>query len=126
MHAVDTNLLVRLIVADNPKQTTRAKNFIGAGAWVSHLVLAETLWVLASFYQMDRDSLMRAVEALLSNKLLTIQDRESVSDALSLFRGHKGVNFSDCLILSIARKLGHTPVGTFDAKFARLDGATLI
>ncbi len=69
---------------------------------------------------------MRAIETLLSNRLLTIQDRESVSDALSLFRGHKGVNFSDCLILCIARKLGHTPVGTFDAKFARLDGATLI
>lgn len=126
MRAVDTNLLVRLFVADDPKQTARAKKFIGAGAWISHLVLAEALWVLASFYGLDRNALSRAVETLLSNRLLTIQDEEAVADALSMFRSHKGVNFSDCLILATARKHGYTPLGTFDAKLGRLEGATLI
>lgn len=126
MRAVDTNLLVRLFVADDPQQTARAKKFIGAGAWISHLVLAETLWVLGSFYDMDRKRLTRAVEILLSNKLLTIQDEEAVADALSLFRDHKGVNFSDCLILSTARRRGQTPLGTFDAKLGRIEGAQKI
>ncbi len=126
MRAVDTNVLVRLFVADDPKQTAQAKNFIGAGAWISHLVLIETLWVLASFYDMDRNALLRAVETLLSNKSLTIQDRESVADAISLFRAHNGVNFSDCLILTTARRYGHAPLGTFDTKLARLEGVQKI
>lgn len=126
MRAVDTNVLVRLFVADDPKQTSQAINFIGNGVWVSHLVLAETVWVLASFYSLDRDKLVRAVEMLLSNKSLTLQDRDVVDDALSLFRRHRGVKFSDCLILSTARKAGHTPLGTFDAKLARIDGAALV
>ncbi len=126
MRAVDTNVLVRLFAADDPKQIARATNFIGNGAWVSHLVLAETVWTLASFYSLDRDKLIGAVEMILSNKALNIQDRDVVADAVSQFRRHRGVNFSDCLILSTSRKHGHSPLGTFDEKLARLDGAEKI
>lgn len=126
MRAVDTNLLVRLFVADDPRQTARAKAFVAGGAWISHLVLAETVWVLASFYELDRNALLRAVETLLSNRSLTVQDSESVADAVMLFRAHKGVDFSDCLILATARRHGHTPLGTFDAKLARLEGVQKI
>lgn len=126
MRAVDTNVLVRLFVADDPKQTSQAINFIGNGVWVSHLVLAETIWVLASFYSLDRESQARAVEMVLSNKSLTLQDRDVVADALSLFLRHRGVKFSDCLIISTARKRGHTPLGTFDVKLAKIEGAASI
>jgi predicted nucleic acid-binding protein len=78
--------------------------------------------VLASFYSLDRDKLVRAVEMALSNKSLTLQDREVVAAALGLFQRHRGLKFSDCLILSTARKHGHTPLGTFDAKLGKLDG----
>lgn len=126
MHAVDTNVLVRLFAADDPKQTARAIRFIGNGAWVSHLVLAETAWVLASVFSLDRDTLARAVETVLSNKSLTVQDHDVVADALMLFRHHRGVDFSDCLVLSTTRKHGHKPLGTFDAKLAKIDGAALV
>lgn len=126
MRAVDTNILVRLFVADDPKQTARARRFIGNGAWVSHLVLAETIWVLVSFYSLGREEVAAAVETVLSNKSFTVQDREVAADALSIFRQHRGVNFSDCLILSTAFKHGHTPLGTFDTKLSKVDGATLI
>jgi predicted nucleic-acid-binding protein len=126
MRAVDTNVLVRLFVADDAKQTERAFHFIGTGAWVSHLVLTETIWVLSSFYSLNRASLVRGIETVLSNKSLALQERDVVADALELFREHKGVDFSDCLIMSTARKNGHTPLGTFDAKLARIDGATLL
>ncbi|PYM14383.1 MAG: PIN domain-containing protein, partial [Candidatus Rokuibacteriota bacterium] len=46
MRAVDTNLLVRLIVRDDVKQVSAADNFVDRGAWVSHLALAEATWVL--------------------------------------------------------------------------------
>lgn len=126
MRAVDTNVLVRLFVADDPKQTERATNFVKGGAWLSHLVLVETIWVLASYYSLDRDRQIQAVEMLLSNTALTIQDEDTVTEALSLFRRHRGVNFSDCLIISTARKHGHTPLGTFDAKLGRVEGAQKI
>ena len=50
MPAVDTNVLVRLIARDDPKQAKAAEDFIAGGAWVSLLVLAETTWVLDSIY----------------------------------------------------------------------------
>ena len=46
MRAVDTNVLVRLLARDDAKQATAAEAFVNPGAWVSHLVLVETVWVL--------------------------------------------------------------------------------
>ena len=51
MRAVDTNVLVRLLTGDHPAQAAAAERFVGNGAWVSHLALAETMWVLASNYE---------------------------------------------------------------------------
>ena len=53
MRAVDTNVLVRLLARDDPKQVKVAENFVSAGAWVSHVVLAETVWVLAAVYELQ-------------------------------------------------------------------------
>ncbi|MGZ5117870.1 MAG: hypothetical protein ACXWIH_17555 [Burkholderiales bacterium] len=50
MRAVDTNLLVRLLVRDDADQVNAAETFVSKGAWVSHLVLGETLWVLDAIY----------------------------------------------------------------------------
>ena len=54
MRAVDTNVLVRLIVRDDPAQVEKAESFVAHGAWVSQTVLAETVWVLESVYGLDR------------------------------------------------------------------------
>lgn len=126
MRAVDTNVLVRIFAEDDPKQAEKAKRFMKPGAWISHIVLAETLWVLQSVYDRTRHEIIRAVEILLSNESVILQEPEVVSIALNLFTENKGVSFSDCLMLSLARKAGHTPLGTFDSKLARLDGAELI
>lgn len=50
MRAIDTNVLVRLITGDDARQAAAAAAFVRSGAWVSHLVLAETSWVLTSVY----------------------------------------------------------------------------
>ncbi|MGD9629104.1 MAG: PIN domain-containing protein [Pyrinomonadaceae bacterium] len=126
MRAVDTNVLVRLFTEDDPKQAERAKRFMRAGAWVSHIALVETLWVLQSVYGRTKQDLRRAVELLLSNESVTLQEPEAVAAALNLFTENKGVGFSDCLTLSLALKAGHTPLGTFDTKLAKIDGAALV
>ena len=122
MRAVDTNVLVRLITRDDEEQTKSAEEFIAKGAWVSHLVLAETSWVLDSVYDRSRQEIASAVEMLLSHEHLTVQDQEVVEAAVEKFRRHKRVSFSDVFVLEIARKGGHVPLGTFDRDLAKLEG----
>jgi predicted nucleic-acid-binding protein len=121
MRSVDTNILVRLVVRDDADQVRAAEEFIAKGAWVSQLVLAETLWVLDSVFDLSREQLSTAIEMLLNHRELTLQDAEVVDAALAHFRKRSTVGFSDCLVLEIARKAGHLPLATFDRGFAKLD-----
>ena len=122
MRAVDTNLLVLLVVRDDADQANVAETFVSKGAWVSHLVLAETLWVLDAVYNRSPAQIASAVERLLNHKELALQDADAVALALEHFRSRPSLGFSDCLVLEIARKAGHLPLGTFDRNLARLDG----
>jgi predicted nucleic-acid-binding protein len=123
MRAIDTNVVVRLIARDDPRQTVSAESFIQGGAWVSVLALAEATWVLATVYKLSSSDLATAVEMLLSHRDLVLQDHETVQAALELFRARPALGFSDCLILHLARKAGHLPLGTFDRNLARAEGA---
>jgi predicted nucleic-acid-binding protein len=123
MRAVDTSLLVRLLARDDAAQVDAAEAFVEQGAWVSHLVLAETLWVLDAVYRRTAAQLAKAIDMLLNHKNLTLQDADVVASALARFRARPSVGFSDCLVLEIARKAGHVPLGTFDRNLAKLDGA---
>jgi predicted nucleic-acid-binding protein len=122
MLAVDTNILVRLIVRDDAIHVRTAELAVAKGAWVSHLVLAETLWVLDAVYDLSREKIATAVDMLLNHEVITVQDADVIQLALEHFRARGGIDFSDCLVLEIARKAGHLPVATFDRDFAKLDG----
>ena len=123
MRAVDTNVLVRLLVRDDADQLTAAEAFVAKAAWVSNLVLAETLWVLDAVYNRSPAQIANAVDIMLNHKQLTLQDSDVVKRALIHFRSRPTLGFSDCLVLEIARKAGHLPLGTFDRNLAKLDGA---
>lgn len=122
MRAIDTNVLVRVIARDHKVQSELAAEAIAQGAWVSSIVLAETVWVLQSYYERGRTEIAKTIAVLLKHDTLTLQDPEAVAAALGLFNAQRSVSFSDCLILEIARKAGHGPIGTFDHAFAKLDG----
>ena len=123
MLAVDTNVLVRLLARDDARQAKSADQFIARGAWVSHLVLAETLWVLESVYERGTTQIIEALKLLMAHESLVLQDAETVGLALAQFLLKPALGFSDCLVLEIARKAGHMPLGTFDRALARLEGA---
>jgi predicted nucleic-acid-binding protein len=123
MRAIDTNVLVRLLTRDEPDQAAAADAFVQSGAWVSVLALAEALWVLAAVYDRDASQVMRAVEMLLNHQQLTLQEPEAVAAALATFRRRPALGFSDCLLIELARKAGHLPLGTFDRELAKVDGA---
>lgn len=122
MLAVDTNVLVRLIARDDPKQLAVAEAFATQGAWVSHLVLAETSWVLAAVYELSSREIATAIEMLMNHESLSLQDVDTVEAALKHYRARPKLGFSDCLVLEIARKAGHVPLGTFDRDLSKLDG----
>jgi predicted nucleic-acid-binding protein len=122
MRAVDTNVLLRLIIRDDPRQTASAASFIEKGVWVSVLALAETAWVLASVYELSSKELASAIEMLLNHRDLVLQEPETVAGALDLFRARPALGFSDCLMLELARRAGHLPLGTFDRNLAKAEG----
>ena len=123
MRAIDTNVLVRLIVRDDPEQVGRAEAFVEHGAWISQPVLAETVWVLKSVYGVSRGRIGTVVSMLMEHDRLALQDEDVVRRAHATFASERLVDFSDCLVVELARKAGHVPVGTFDRKMSRLDGA---
>ena len=123
MRAVDTNVLVRLMTRDDVKQVAVAEAFVTNGAWVPHLAIAEATWVLDSVYERTPEAIATAIEMLLSHEHLTVQDAEAVAAAVVLFRQQPKVGFSDCLMVEVARKAGHTPLGTFDRDLGKIDGA---
>jgi predicted nucleic-acid-binding protein len=122
MRAVDTNVLVRLITRDDLRQAKAADRFVEKGAWVSVLALAEATWVLGTTYEFSAAQLATALEMLLNHKDLTLQDSDVVAAALDLFRSRPALGFSDCLMLHLARKAGHLPLGTFDRALGRAAG----
>ena len=122
MRAVDTNVLVRILARDDPKQVRVADEFVAAGAWVSLLALAETMWVLSTVYERDVPELGASVEQLLNHKELILQDRDVVAAALETFRSRPALGFTDCLLLEVARQAGHLPLGTFDRNLSKIDG----
>jgi predicted nucleic-acid-binding protein len=124
MRAVDTNVLVRLLTRDDAKQAAAADAFVQHGAWVSVLALAEAMWVLAAVYERDAAQVALAVEMLLNHQQLALQEAEAVAAALDTFRRRPTLGFSDCLLVELARKAGHLPLGTFDRDLAKVDGTT--
>lgn len=126
MRAVDTNLLVRLLVRDVAAQVTLAENFVADGAWVSQLVLAETVWVLDAVHERTPAQIASAIELLLNHEHLALQEPEVVARALTHFRARPALGFSDCMVLEIARKAGHLPFGTFDRALTKLEGAVAV
>jgi len=126
MRAVDTNLLVRLITRDDANQTASAEAFVTKGAWVSHLVLVEMTWVLDAVFGLSHAQIAVSIDMLLNHRDLVLQDADVVTAALAHYRKRPKLGFSDCMVLEVARKAGHLPLGTFDRPLGKLDGAELV
>jgi predicted nucleic-acid-binding protein len=108
---------------DDRKQVAAAESFVSKGAWVSTLVLIEATWVLTAVYELTHAQISTTIHMLLHHRDLTIQESGSVAAALEQYRSRPALGFSDCLILEVARKAGHLPLGTFDRDLSKLDGA---
>ena len=128
MLAVDTNVLVRVLVDDPgaPKQCAAARQLASeSGAiYVSQVVQVETVWVLESAYRFDREAVINALSELVRNDAFVLQRREVFAEALREM-SIGAVDFSDCLILTEARA-ENAELATFDKKLGKLPGTKLV
>ncbi|UYP67596.1 type II toxin-antitoxin system VapC family toxin [Thalassobacter stenotrophicus] len=130
MIALDTNVLVRFLVQDDPEQAELATRVIeqltdDARGFVSREVLIELVWVLERAYKLSRAEIAVALDGLLSATELDIEGSDEVAPALELYR-NDGFGFADLMIAAAARRAGATEMVTFDRQAARLPGVHLI
>ena len=131
MIALDTNVLVRLLLRDDAAQAELARELFEANTgndgslFVSDVVLAELGWVLRSRYALAVEQIAHAFRALLGNATLAWQSQDAVAEALQLYeRG--SVDFADCLIVALARSHGCEATATFDRGMHSLPAVRLI
>jgi len=126
MAAVNTDVLVRLLVADDPAQTRRALAYLEARRplWVSTVVLVETVWVLTAVYGWSKAQILAMLETASNSRDFTLQSVETVRAAIAAYASGKA-DFSDCLALELARAEDHLPFATFDKAAARLRDAVI-
>jgi predicted nucleic-acid-binding protein len=128
---IDTNVLVRYLTQDDPKQSAVATRFIEGAlstenpGFVSTITLCEIAWVLADSYGADRKRIREFVERLLATKQLVIERSELVWKALRAWEGVPA-DFSDALIGQLAIAHGAEKTATFDRTAARLPGFELL
>jgi len=116
MIAVDTNVVVRLLTADDAKQAASARSLFAAGPiWIAKTVLLEAGWVLRSLYGFDESAIREAFTKLLGLKNVHTEDEPSVASALALTV--HGIEFADAIHLS-SRPPG-TVFVSFDQSFVR-------
>jgi predicted nucleic-acid-binding protein len=116
--ALDTNVLVRLLVNDDPVQALRAAESIDASAacFVPITVVLELEWVLRGAYKLPREAVISAFEGLLAIKQVHLEQEALVRQALAWHRG--GLDFADALHL--ARSEGCGALLSFDRQLAQL------
>lgn len=131
MIGIDTNVLVRLFVADDPRQTSIALAFIRERCtaeepgFVSDIVLAETAWVLASGYGYSRSQIADAIGQVLETVQLQVQSSTDLAAALEDYRTGSA-DFADCLVGQANRTSGCSHTVTLDRKAAKLAGFKLL
>ena len=130
MIALDTNVLVRFLVQDDPDQARLATEVIdqlsdAVPGFVSREVLVELVWVLERAYHLGRVEIAGALDGLLTSIELVIEGADDVGPALELYR-NEAFGFADLMIAAAARRAGAREMVTFDRKAARLPGVRLL
>jgi len=126
--AIDTNVLVRILVQDPtaPTQCAAARQLVadataaGEPLLVSLCALLETEWVLRSRYRVGRKAMVAAFISMLETPGIELEHDATVEEALYLLDQHPSADFADCLLVARATHLGRSRFVTFDTGASRL------
>lgn len=127
MPALDTNVLIRYVVEDDPKQTRVAQRYIeqhaeaGDALFLTTSVILETEWVLRSVYEFTKDEVIEVFVGLLDAREMAFQDEASLERAVHRYR-ELNIDFADCLHLATAQTFHQLPLASFEKKARDIDG----
>ena len=130
MIALDTNVLVRYLVADDAAQTEAAHGLLAElsaerPGFVCREVLVELVWVLERSYRFSRERIAAVLEELTASEELEIETADDVNRAAFSY-GRGGPGFSDLMIAAAANRRGASPLYTFDRQAAQMEGVELV
>lgn len=130
MIGLDTNVLLRFLLRDDPVQTSRARALLQSltfeqPGWIGMAAILEIAWVLSNTKAMPRDAVAKAITDLLSLDTVTVECAGAVAWAAQNFRFTKA-DFADCLIAASARAAGCGRTVTFNRIAAREAGMDLL
>ena len=131
MIGIDTNVLVRYMAQDDPKQAKIAAEFIEETCtkdnlgFINHITLCELCWVLKRLYKTPKEQLAEIIEQLLRTGRLFVQEPQIVWLALEDFKTDNA-DFPDCLIAQINLTNYCSSTVTFDVKAAKVAGFNLL
>ena len=131
MIGIDTNILLRLWLNDEPAQNKRIDALLAAhggmpgSLLVTDVVLAEAVWTLKSAFEQDKHAQLIAVRSLLQETAFAFEDREAVAAALSLFEAGS-CGFANCLVVATHARQGCELTATFDRGMRKLPGVKVL
>jgi predicted nucleic-acid-binding protein len=125
MILIDTNVLLRVLLQDDPQQhkealaSLRRLERAGKKALVCQVVLAELVWVLGRLKKVPRETLAQMLHGLSSMDVLEFEQRSRMLSALAIYENHS-VDFADALLAAAAAEKGHNGVLSFDRDMGKL------
>ena len=131
MIGLDTNILVRHLVQDDPVQSPKATTLIeerlteNNPGFISKVVMVETAWVLERSYALADHEIAAAIEVILQIENLVVENQSQVFTAMTALKEGRGT-FADALIGSINLQAGCSRTLTFDRKALRLPGFEIL
>ena len=130
MIGLDTHVLVRYIMQDDPRQSPKATAIVESlegvsSAYITLVSMVELVWVLTASFELTRAQVSQALDGILRTKEFKIENADQVVRALRVFKSGKS-DFADCLIERSANSAGCVKTVTFDVKAAKHAGMALI
>ena len=129
---IDTNLLVRYLTEDDPSKANDVKRLLLKAAQgeirllIPSIVIAELVWVLQSFYKLQRSEIVPLLNAILQTHGVEVSDKTVVSDAIAIYRDD-AIDFIDAWIVAFAKAAEVRAIYTFDRKhFKGIDGIEMM
>jgi predicted nucleic-acid-binding protein len=125
---IDTNLLVRYLTEDDPSKANEVRRLLlkaaegGIKLLIPSVVIAELVWVLQSFYKLEREEIVPLLNAILHTRGVEVSDKAVVSEAIAIY-GRDTIDFIDAWIVAFAKAADVRTIYTFDRKhFKGIDG----
>lgn len=118
---VDTNILVRHLVGDPPDMAARATAYLGSESelLVTDLVVAETVSVLESFYEVNRQAIATSMRSLLTLNSVVVVDAALLLRSIEIYE-HDRLDFAEAYLVASAESSGVDAVASFDRSIDRV------